>query len=185
MGGPAHSRTNWGARAGQTHRRSHPVLCVYLVPWWPPNPLHGQVHLQSCNALRSPAHPWDQSAPWAAPSTCNKAGGTEGGCKEKGLGMPKGLDRFLSDLEVHFQPTSDGQNVLLVLQLASFRDLSSSQVRCPCSAPVARCQALLKSGPGGPTRAAWQGFHVVSSGLSRSLPLETPPFSPWHTQAPI
>lgn len=105
-----------------TGARSRPLLCMYPVPWWPPKPLCGKVHLQSCNAPRPPAHPWDQPAPWAAPSTRSKAGGTQGGCKANGLGMPKRLFPLLSDLEVHFQPMSDGQNALLVSQLVSFGD---------------------------------------------------------------
>lgn len=55
------------------------------------------------------------------PSAHSKAGGTDGGCRENWLGMPKRVFPLLSDLEVHFQPKSDGENVL-VSQLASFRD---------------------------------------------------------------
>ena len=42
--------------------------------------------------------------------------------KRMGLGCQSGSSPFLPDLKVHFQPTSDGQNALLVSQLASFRD---------------------------------------------------------------
>lgn len=42
----------------------------------------------------------------------------------------------------------------------------------PALPPVAWCcQALLKSRPREPTQAAWQGFRIISSGLSHSLPL--------------
>lgn len=96
--------------------------------------------------------------------------------KRRGLGMPKELDPFLSDLEVHFQPTSDGQNVLLVSQLASFRDRSFSQVRCPCSAP--RSMVLP-----GTAEIQTQGAHPCSVAgvphhLLRAEPL--PPFRNPH-----
>lgn len=161
-GGPAAAGPSWvQGQDRPTDARSRP-LCRYLVPWWPPKPSCGKAHLQSCNAPRPPAHQWDQSAPRAAPSARSKAGGTEGGCKEEQLGMLKWLFPLLSDLEVHFQPTSDGQNALLVSQLASFRDEQR-----PFPPPGAGVPALPprpgmagrlpKSSPGEPTRATWRG----------------------------
>lgn len=160
----------------------------------------GKAHLQSCHAPRPPAHQWDQSAPGLAPSGHSKAGGAEGVCKENGLGMPKWLLLLLSDLEVHFQPTSDGQTALPVSQLASFGDeqqpipppssgVPSLPPRPGHSAVLLGAAAglpgrLRKSQPGEPTRAVWWGVHGISSGLSRSLPLDTPKFSPWPTRPP-
>lgn len=90
LGGSCPQQNQAGSKR-RTDPRTHTPVHSCVCTWWPPKPLCGKADLQSCNVPRPPVHQWDQFAPLAVPTAHSKAGGTEGGCNENRLGVPKQL----------------------------------------------------------------------------------------------
>lgn len=118
QGAPAHSRTKLGTSDGQTHGCTLPSTPV-CVPGGPQNAVW-QSRSSVLQCAETSCSPVRQFAPLAVPTARSKAGGTEGSCNKTRLGVSKRLFPLLSDLDIHFQPTSDGQNAFLVAWVASF-----------------------------------------------------------------